>query len=112
MCSVLARLRLKKLDFYGNLKGASDVCHLVAGSTDNSFEEEFEHYSKRYGSCVGSVSNQNVTDAQRELLICHWKFGIDMKCVQRLTKKYVYNEPNSKHTTLSSIIKLKFVGAQ
>ena len=32
---------------------------------------EFENFSQFCGPCVGSTENQNVTDPQKGLLLCH-----------------------------------------
>ena len=44
--------------------------------------DEFDKFSQFCGPCVGYSENQNVTDPQKELLICHWKLGISMYRIQ------------------------------
>ena len=42
----------------------------------DKFEYEFDSYSKMCCPCVGVEENVNLTNAQRELIIWHWKFSI------------------------------------
>ncbi len=51
--------------------------------------------------CVGDSENKNLTSPQRELLLLHWKLGINMYQVQEL-----------KRTILPPIIKPKFPSAR
>ena len=41
-------------------------------------ESEFQHYTQLCGPCVGIKENENVPGPQKELLMWHWKLGIEM----------------------------------
>ena len=69
MLSGLAHTRLSKLDFFGDLATTND---LWASDVEcGLFEHDFEHYSNFCCPCVGSSSNENLSNAQRELLLWH-----------------------------------------
>ena len=40
-------------------------------------KNEYEHYTQFCGLCVGSSENQNMFYAQKELLLWHWRLGIN-----------------------------------
>ena len=40
--------------------------------------------------CVGSVENENLTVAQRELLLWHWKLGIGMQWIQAMMRYQLF----------------------
>ena len=48
--------------------------------------DEFDHYAGFCGPCVASQDNVNLTAAQKELLIWHWKLGILMRRMQELMR--------------------------
>ena len=49
---------------------------------------------------------------QRELLLWHWKLGINMYRVQELMLETMFEEPLGKCTVFPSIIKPKFPSAR
>ena len=55
--SAMAYSNMFSLDFFGDLRTASDLSG--SGWADAMFNSELEHYSKFCGPCVGSASNQN-----------------------------------------------------
>jgi hypothetical protein len=61
--------------------------------------------------CVSDSENKNWSSSQRELLLWHWKLGINMYWVQELMREGTYEEPFSKRTILPPIIKLQFSSA-
>jgi hypothetical protein len=42
--------------------------------------------------CVGSVDNENLTTAQRELLLWHWKLGIGMQRILAMMRDQHYED--------------------
>ena len=110
MLSGLAHTRLSQLDFFGDLATTNDL--RASNVERGSLEHEFEHYSNFCGPCVGSSSNENLSNAQRELLLWHWKLGISMYRIQRLMSDRVFEEPSGKRTVLPPVLKPKFPSAR
>ena len=42
--------------------------------------------------CVGSVDNENLTAAQSELLLWHWKLGIGMQQIQAMMRDQLFED--------------------
>ena len=61
------------------------------------------------GPCVVSIENKNVTDTQRELLICHCKLGISMYHIQELMKYQTMEYPNGNKVFLPPVIFPKLI---
>ena len=49
-------------------------------------KKEFEHYTQFYGPCVGTPENENLSNAQKELLLWHWRWGISVNRIQEIMK--------------------------
>ena len=49
---------------------------------------EFGHYAGSGYACsnISSEANQNLSTAQKELLLRHWKLGISMQRIQELMR--------------------------
>ena len=63
----------------------------VSGQAQFAIDEveyEFEQFHNLLAnsSCVSSAANQNLTAAQKELLLWHWKLGIGMRRIQSLMR--------------------------
>ena len=54
----------------------------------DKFEFEFDCYSKLCSQYVGTEKNVYLTDAQKELLLLHWRLGINMYLMQELMHMY------------------------
>ena len=89
MCSVLAYSRISKIDWFGNLYSINDLISQGFVQDDDTFETEFEQYSHFYGPFVGSPSNQNMSDPQKELLLRHWNLEVSMYHKKELTRESV-----------------------
>jgi hypothetical protein len=101
MRSGLCRARLSALDFFGEID--SSVSSIVDNAESNCFP---------CFPCVGDSANDNLTSPQRELLLWHWKLGINMHRVQELMRERTYEEPLGQRTVLPPIIKAKFPSAR
>ena len=79
MWSALKASRLfTALDFFGDLR------FTMPAQDSNKVEDMVPKNSRQQAlnlvlQCVGSVENENLTAAQRELLLWHWKLGIGMQ---------------------------------
>ena len=77
----------------------------VSGSAEFSIDEgaiaeveyEFNRHQSLFGKwgCVSAGNNQNLSAAQKELLLWHWKLGIGMKRVQSLMRERVMKDDNN-----------------
>ena len=101
MRSGLCRTRISVLDCFG---GVDTVVSSVITQSEQTFFPCFP--------CVGDSSNENLTSPQRELLLWHWKLGINMYRVQELMRERTFEEPLGKRTVLPPIIKPKFPSAR
>ena len=57
---------------------------------------------------VSDLENKNSTSPQRELLLWHWKLGINMYQVQELMRERKFKGPFGQHTILPPIIQPNF----
>jgi hypothetical protein len=57
---------------------------------------------------VGGLVNENLTMAQKELLLWHWRLGVGMQRVQAMMRNRTFEDPPGRHTVLPPIIKTKF----
>ena len=57
---------------------------------------------------VGGPVNENLTLAQKELLLWHWRLGVGMQRVQAMMRNRSFEDPFGRHTVLPPIIKAKF----
>ncbi len=96
MCSALYQTRIPVSDFFGEIDK-------VVSSIFTQSEQTFFSYF----SCVGNSENKNLMSPQRELLLWHWKLGINMYQVQELMRERTFEEQLSKCTVLPPIIKPK-----
>ncbi len=91
MRSGLYQACLSALDFFG------DIDSSVSSIVDNAESNCFPCFP-----CVSDSAKENLTSPQRELLLWHWKLGINM----------TYEEPLGQRTVLPSITKAKFPSAR
>ncbi len=101
MRSGLCQMHLSALDFFGDIDQSFPLLQTLSG------QSSFPCFS-----CVGDPLNLNLTSPQRELLLWHWKLGINMHQVQALMRECTYEDPKGRHTILPPIIKPKFPSAK
>ena len=53
----------------------------------DTVEDEYDQYAGFCGPCVASDTNHNLTSAQKELLLTHWKLGVSMQRCQELMRE-------------------------
>lgn len=80
-------------------------------SVVDEFEYEFNSVAQMMCPCVGTQSNTNLTSAQKELLLWHWKLGISMHHVQKLMKGHTATDPYNKSVYFPPVIHPKFASA-
>jgi hypothetical protein len=93
MRSGLCRTRISVLDCF---EGVDTVVSSVITQSEQTFFPCFPY--------VGDSSNENLSSPQRELLLWHWKLGINMYRVQELMREQTFEEPLGKRTVLPPII--------
>ncbi len=74
---------------------------------------EFGHYAGSGYACsnISSETNQNLSSAQKELLLWHWKLGISMERIQELMRIVEVKEPNGAVSTMPRVITPKIKSA-
>ena len=110
MRSGMTFTKLNRLDSFGDMHATDDYQNLALYSGGSSMpEHEFEHYSKFCCPCIGDISNDNLSNPQKEMLLWHWKLGIRMQHIQRLMREQTYRQPNGTNKILPPIIASKFL---
>ena len=98
------------LDLFGDLQTSNDMIN-----SNNGYElmvkNEFEHYTQFYGPCVGITENENLSNAQKELLLWNWRWGISMHRIQDLMTPQRFEETNGTKHVMGPIIQPKFATA-
>jgi len=89
----------RKIDFFGSWSSRNFDAWNVKTVCD-----EFDHYAGFCGPCVASADNVNLTAAQKELLLWHWKLGVSMRRVQELMRPQRYEEPSGARGVLDPVI--------
>jgi hypothetical protein len=82
MQSGLCQSCLSVLDFFGKI---NQFFSTLKALTDHSSSTDLSSFP--CFPCVGDSSNSNLTSAQKELLLWHWKLGINMYRVQMLMRE-------------------------
>ena len=70
-------------------------------------DDEFAHYGSAFGyglPGVGVPENNNLSSAQKELLLWHWKLGISMQRIQELMRVVEISEENGATSTMDRVI--------
>ena len=75
------------------------------------FDYEFGTMAQMLCPCVGSDANENLSRGQKELLLNHWKLGINMQRVQDLMRGHQSQDSNGKNVWMPPVIKPKFPAA-
>ena len=73
----------------------------------DKFDYEFGTAVQMVCPCVGTDENINLTCAQKELLLWHWRLGISMHRIQELMRGHQAKDPHGKHTWMPAVIKSK-----
>jgi hypothetical protein len=108
MQSALKASRLfTALDFFG------DLPFTMPAQDSNKVEEMVPKNSRQRAlnlvlQCVGSVENENLTAAQREILLWHWKLGIGMQRIQAMMRDQLFKDHLGHNQCHPPIIKAKF----
>jgi hypothetical protein len=101
MQSGLCQTRISVLDFFREIE---EVVSSIVSQSEQTFFPCI--------LCVGNSENKNLTSPQRELLLWHWKLGINMyHRVQELMRDRMLEEPLGKHIFFLPIIEPKFSSA-
>ena len=101
--SAMAYSNLSSLDFFGDLQISSELIKGKSGYED-MVKNEFEHYTQFCGPCVGTPENKNLSNAQKELLLWHWRWGISMHRIQEIVNPQQMEEPNGSKSIMAPII--------
>lgn len=83
-------------------------------ATEAIVDLEFEQVGKAMGfsaPCVGVEDNKNLSSAQKEVLLWHWKLGISMQRVQELMRAIEVEEPDGSRSTMDRVITPKIKAA-
>ena len=80
------------LDYFGSLS--------LSGQSKQGLFSSFE--------CVGGLVNKNLTMAQKELLLWHWKLGIGMQRLQAMMRNRTFEDPCGRLQVHPPIIQAKF----
>ena len=73
----------------------------------NVAQAEDEVFLSFYGPSVVIPNNNNLSGAQKELLLWHNKLGISMPRIQELMRAHPWEDPHSATSTVPQIIKPK-----
>ena len=71
---------------------------------ESMIKNKYEHYTQLCGPCVGASENQNFSNAQKELLLWHWKWGISMHRIQEIMKPKQVVDPNGTKSVMATVI--------
>ena len=98
------------MDFLG---GWSSALFQEWNVARTEIDVEFGHYAgSGYAfSNVSSEANQNLSSAQKELLLWHWKLGISMQRIQELMRVVEVKEPDGTVATMPCVITPKIKSA-
>jgi len=58
--------------------------------------------------CVGGLANENLSNAQKELLLWHWRLGVGMQHIQAMMRNRTFGDPFGRSHVHPPIIKAKF----
>ena len=106
----MAYSNLSNLDFFGDLQNSPEM---VIGKRrfEIMIKNKFEHYNQFCGLCVSASENQNLSNAQKELLSWHRKWGISMHRIQEMMKLQQFAEPNGTRYIMPPVISAKLATA-
>jgi hypothetical protein len=91
------------------------LCFGFLGEIDTVVSSSFTQSEDTFFPCFPCVSNSennDLTSSQRELLLWHWKLGINVYQVQKIMRERTFEEPLGKCTVMPPIIKPNSLSAQ
>jgi hypothetical protein len=94
----------RKVDFLG---GWSSEHYKRWQMATQVVDMEYGHYCCSSGVCLPNVavdSNANLSSAQKELLLWHWKLGISMQRIQELMRVVEVEEPDGRVSAMDRVI--------
>jgi hypothetical protein len=94
----------RKVDFLGGWSSRQFKDWQMASA---AVDQEYGHFCGLGGvglQNVASDSNTNLSSAQKELLLWHWKLGISMQRVQELMKEVEMQEPDGRVSIQDKVI--------
>jgi len=74
----------------------------------DEFEYEFTQLASMLNPCVSDIANENLSSAQKELLLWHWKLGINMQRIQELMRPTQSLDRNGEKRLMPCVIVPKF----
>ena len=74
-------------------------------------KNKYEHCTQFCGPCVGARENHNLSNAHKELLLWHWKWGISMNRTQEMMKPQQVVEPDGTRYVMDPVISPKLATA-
>ena len=77
----MAYSNFSNIEFFGDLQSSTEMVNGKRGF-ESMIKNEHEHYIQLCDTCFGESENKNVFNAQKELLLWHWKWGIGMHRIQ------------------------------
>ena len=84
---------------------------MINGKNDYESMVKNNFYTQFCGPCVGTVENENLSNAQKELLLCHWIWVIGMHRIKELMTPQRVEYPNRTKHVMAPIIQPKFATA-
>ena len=92
----------RKVDFLGGWSSTLFQEWIVACT---EIDVEFGHYAGSGYAClnISSEANQNLSSAQKELLLWNWKLGISLQRIQELMRVVEVKEPNGAVSTMPRV---------
>ena len=91
------RSALNATGLYAALDYFANMSTKVGGqlSTSSRLQGLFSSYP-----CVGGLANENLSQAQRELLLWHWRLGIGMQRIQAMMRNLTFEDPFGRSQVL------------
>ena len=71
---------------------------------DSMIKNEHEHYIQLCDTCFGESENKNVFNAQKELLLWHWKWVVSMHLIQEMMKLQQIVDPDWTRSVMTPVI--------
>ena len=93
------------LDFFRYLHTSNDM---INGKNGYESMVKNEFFTKFCGPCAGTVENENLSNAQKELLLRSWRWGISMHRIHELMTTQRFKDPNGTNNVMAPIIQPKF----
>ena len=102
---------LSNIDFFGYIQTSTEMVNGKRGF-EITIKNEYEHYTKFCGPCVGASENKNLSNAQKELLLWNCKWGISMYRIQEMTNPQQVLEPDGAISVMAPVISPKLATAE